>query len=203
MIWPQALAPETHQQVRSLNVYLNTALGFIFLFEVNGVYKLKNELFNKSLLIAAILGITQSLWNIQATMQWNQYRSLLRSELASAPAGVLLFANSGMQNLSREHGLSNGIHNDWATGYLSIYTYPGNEKKTLMAHTYDNVFRPLDVRDSTELPVLKKYNISFREFKSGLNDQLNRGELIIPDRDLPKALKWFETDSVGVNNFFE
>jgi hypothetical protein len=202
-IFPESLAPETHQQVRSLNIYLNMGLGFILIFALKGKIEFSAVFSKYAFLMISILAIVQCLWNIQATNHWNRYRHILSNEIEKADPGVLFFMETDMPNLREKHGLSNGIHNDWATGYLSIYTNPKTDIETLMAHSYDNLFRPIDVRDSTELPDLSKYGIKFTIFRKGLGDQLQSGKMTIPYRPLPDIAKWFETDTVGVNNYFE
>jgi hypothetical protein len=200
IIFPQGMAFETQQQVRSLNIYLNLGLGILMFLTISGKITIENNIYKRFFKLIGVLIIAQSLWHIQASFQWMKYLEIVKNEMKTKKDGLILFEETSLIDMNNNHNLSNGIHNDWAIGYLSILINEDKNIRNIIAHSYDNIFRPFDPRDSTQLPNLSKYGISFDRYLDGLKQQ---GDLTIPDRPLPEILKWFETDSVGENDYFD
>ncbi|MEO9885222.1 MAG: hypothetical protein ABJR05_00695 [Balneola sp.] len=201
VFWAEAMAPETHQQVRSINIYLCVLLTVPIFFIVSGKMELREKWTKQAKVFVLILGIIQIYWNISATYHWNQYIAILQSTIDKSKPGLVLAQNTNLLNLNDEYKISNGFHNDWDTPLMSILFAPDRSNiKTIIAHSYDNIYHPLNPRDTTLFPDLSNYGVNYDIYFNALDDQ---GEVSIPDRPIPEFLKWIETQTTGVNDYFE
>ncbi|MEQ9264448.1 MAG: hypothetical protein RLN81_04460 [Balneolaceae bacterium] len=201
LFWPEAMAPETHQQVRSINIYLCVILAAFLFLTATKKLRLNTEWKTNAIPFVLILGLLQVYWNMMATYQWNNYLDIFTETLSEAPDGLILAQDTKLLDLNNEYGLSNGFHNDWDTPLMSILFAPdGGEIETIMAHSYDNIYHPVDPRDTDQLPNLEKYNVDYSRYLLALSKQ---DSISIPDRPLPEILKWIETNTTGVNDFFD
>lgn len=199
-IWPESLAPETHQQVRSLNIYFTLVLAIAaFLIHI-GKIKVELEWWRMSYKVLVILSVVQIGWAIQATYQWNQYVEIFKQELAELSPGLHLAQETSLLDLNENYGLSNGMHNDWDTALMSILFAPDDSVKAIISHTFGNVYYPVDPYDPESMPFLEKYGITLFPYFDALSKQ---DTIIVPDRPLPKIFEWFSTESVGENDFFD
>lgn len=201
LLWPESLAPETHQQVRSLNIYF-TAVISVFVFLVhNGSIQLSFLWKKTAFRMVLVLGLVQVAWALQATAQWNSYLDILKQELAAQPAGLIPAQETTLLSLNDTYGYSNGLHNDWDTAYMSILFAPDrSDVQTIIAHSYGNVYFPVDPSDHEQMPDLQAYGVNLEAYWKARAVQ---DSVRIPDRPLPDLFKWFETETVGENDFFE
>ena len=65
---------------------------------------------------------------------------------------------------------------------------------------FGNVYYPADPYDIESLPDLSRYGKSLDKYFQALSEQ---DTVIVPDRPLPDILKWFSTETVGENDYFE
>jgi len=148
-----------------------------------------------------ILGALQLFWNISATYHWNNYLNIFQSTLDKSPSGLVLAQDTKLMNLNSEYGLSNGYHNDWDTPLMSIlFAHDRSRIKTIIAHSYDNIYHPVNPRDTTQFPNLSRYGVNYDEYFDALSRQ---GKIVVPDRPIPEFLQWIETQTTGVNDYFE
>lgn len=201
VIWAEAMAPETHQQVRSINIYLSVALVVpLFLIAINKISLTELWIKNAKVFIL-ILGLIQIHWGIMATVHWNKYIEIFQETLSVSPAGLVLAQDTNLLDLNTNYGLSNGFHNDWDTPLMSILFAPDRTNiKTIIAHSYDNIYHPVNPRDITQFPDLSAYGVNYDLYFEALD---NQGEIVIPDRPIPEFLKWIETNTTGINDYFE
>jgi hypothetical protein len=121
--------------------------------------------------------------------------------LDQSPSGLVLAQDTKLMNLNSEYGLSNGYHNDWDTPLMSILFAPDRSQiKTIIAHSYDNIYHPVNPRDTTQFPDLSRYGVNYDVYFDALSKQ---AEIEIPDRPIPEFLQWIETQTTGVNDYFE
>ncbi len=201
IFWVEAMAPETHQQVRAINIYLCVLITVpLFLISI-GKLTLKEEWVTQAKTFVLILGAIQIFWNISATYQWNKYTSILQSIIEESEPGLVLAQDTKLMDLNNQYGMSNGFHNDWDTPLMSILFAPDRTQiKTIIAHSYDNIYHPVNPRDTTQFPNLSRYGVNYDLYFEAL---ANQGEIAIPDRPIPEFLKWIETQTTGINDYFE
>lgn len=200
LIWPQSLAPETHQQVRSLNIYFTALLSFGAFLMAIGRLKPPEAWVSLATKTLIILGFVQVGWAIQATYQWNSYIDIFQEELASLPPGLQRAQDTSLLDLNNNYRLSNGLHNDWDTALMSVLFSPTDSVKTVIAHSFDNVYYPVDPKSRESMPDLEKYGVTLNPYFEAFSKQ---DSVVIPDRPLPKIFQWFETETVGENDYFE
>lgn len=189
-VWPLSLAPETHQQMRSLNVYLPAALlALLWAFHARR-WRPSVETWRLAGVLVAALALAQSAWNLQATAHWNRYVDLFRAELRRLPAGLVRFEDTALARMPETHRLSAGLHCDWSVAHMSLLFAPERSIRTIIAHTYDNVYKPFDPRRPEQLPDLSRLGYDYQPYLEALARQ---GEVTIPDRALPEWLRWLET----------
>ncbi len=200
IIWPESLAPETHQQVRSLNIYFTALLSITaFLVYIKKI-NLQLPVVKRVVITVVILGFVQIGWALLATKEWNNYLEIFKSELEQAEPGLQLAQNTSLLDMNGNYGMSNGIHNDWDTSLMSILFSPSDSVETIIAHAFGNVYYPADPYDIESLPDLSRYGKSLDKYFQALSEQ---DTVIVPDRPLPDILKWFSTETVGENDYFE
>jgi hypothetical protein len=190
LVWPQALAPEAHQQLRSLNVYLPLALIALLWAVIAGQVTPTDAWWRATARGVAVLTLTQAVWNLQATRHWERYVAIVREELTSGPPGVRRFQDSRLVDLPTRYRLSAGLHCDWSAPHLSLLLAPDGVARVLLAHSYTNLYKPYDPRDADRVPDLSRYGVDVGPFRAGRAAQ---GEVAIPVRDLPPWLRWLET----------
>ncbi len=147
-----------------------------------------------------ILSIVQIGWALQATYQWNTYLDIFEEELASLEPGLHAAQETSLLDMNNNYGLSNGIHNDWDTPLMSILFAPSDTISVIIAHTYGNIYHPVDPTNREHFPELEKYGITYTPYFNALQKQ---DSVHIPDRPLPQILEWFSTETVGENDYFE
>ena len=195
------MAPETHQQVRSINIYLCVLLVVPLFMIVTGKLQLNSSWKNQAKLFVLILGALQIFWNISATYHWNNYLEVFQSTLEEKPAGLVLAQDTDLLDLNSTYGISNGFHNDWDTPLMSILFAPDRSQiKTIIAHSFDNIYHPVNPRDSTQFPDLRRYGVNYDEYFKAFSKQ---EEVLIPERPIPEILQWIETNTTGINDYFE
>jgi hypothetical protein len=190
-VWPQAVAPETHQQLRSMNVYVPAVLLVILWGYEAGRWKIRPDVWRLGYGLVGMLGIAQSVWNMEATAQWNRYVEVFRAELDRLPNGLVRFQDTRLAELPERYQISAGMHCDWSPVFLSVLLTPNPEVRTIIAHSYENVFKPLDPRNPTELPDLSGVGINYGSYLQALSES---PPVVIPDRELPDWLKWLEAN---------
>ncbi|MBO6535985.1 MAG: hypothetical protein JJ966_07145 [Balneolaceae bacterium] len=200
IIWAESLAPETHQQVRSLNIYFTALLAIVAFFVAQKKIKISREIYRSAVRVFLIIAFVQIGWAIQATMQWNEYLDIFKQELASLEPGLHLAQETTLLDINEEYGLSNGMHNDWDTVLMSILFSPDDSVKAIIAHAYGNVYFPVDPYDASSVPDLSAYGKNMDKYFNALARQ---DTVLVPDRPLPDILKWFSTETVGENDYFE
>ena len=201
IFWAEAMAPETHQQVRSINIYLSVVLVVPLFFIVTTKITLSDYWKKNAVVLILIMGMIQIYWNIMATAKWNQYLAIFQETLAENPPGLILAQDTKLLDLNGQHGLSNGFHNDWDAPLMSILFAPDHtDIRTIVAHSYDNIYHPVNPRDTTQFPDLSLYGVSYTSYFEALSKQ---GEIEIPERPIPDFLRWIETQTTGINDYFE
>lgn len=201
LFWAEAMAPETHQQVRSINIYLCVLLLVPLFLMVTEKIQFNSSWKEYAKIFVFILGALQIFWNISATYHWNNYLAIFQSTLENNTPGLVLAQNTKLLDLNNEYGLSNGYHNDWDTPLMSILFAPDRSSiKTVIAHSYDNIYHPENPRDTTQFPDLSRYGVKYDEYFKALSRQ---GEIVVPDRPIPEFLQWIETKTTGINDYFE
>jgi hypothetical protein len=154
-----------------------------------------------SLRVMALLVVLQLIWAVSATHQWNRYLVILQMTLEQAPSGLVLAQDTPLMNLPTHASLSNGFHNDWDAPLMSILFAPNpGAIRTIIAHNYNNLYHPLDPRDLESLPDLSRYGFDLSEY---IEAYLQQDPVIVPDMKLPSFLQWIETQTTGINDFFE
>jgi hypothetical protein len=191
LYWPQALAPETHQQMRSMNVFVPVALLLVLWGHEAGRWCIRPGVWRMGIVLVAILGVAQSGWNLQATAQWNRYVEIFRSELVRLPAGPVRFQDTRLAERSARDGISAGMHCDWAAGHMSILLAPNPAVRTIVLHSYDNLFKPFDPRIAEELPDLSQFGYDYQPYLKALKQQ---PRVEVPERELPDWLKWLDAE---------
>jgi hypothetical protein len=267
LFWHNAMAPETHQQLRSLNIYGTALLSFIVFIAVTtlkkGPWQALREYFlhliapasdlemryseteshrdvrqnnlidagtpptfgildrillqigrfwNRGLpglqdsriwtiRVIAILVVIQLMWAFSSTYQWNRYLNILRTTLQESPSGLVLAQDTPLVQLPAYASISNGFHNDWDAPLMSILFAPDpGAVRTIIAHNYNNLYHPLDPRDLASLPDLSRYGFDLNPY---IEAYLQQDPVHIPDMELPRFLQWLETQTTGINDFFE
>lgn len=201
IIWAEAMAPETHQQVRAINIYLCVLILVPMFLTVTGKLNFSSEWLYKAKVFVLILGSIQIYWGIAATVHWNNYLEIFQSTIENSPDGLVLAQDTDLLDLNSAYGISNGFHNDWDTPLMSILFAPDRSNiKTIIAHSYDNIYHPLNPRDTTSFPDLSTYGVNYDIYFEELS---NQGEVVIPERPIPDFLKWIETQTTGINDYFE
>lgn len=200
IVWPESLAPETHQQVRSLNIYFTAVLSIVAYLYYRGVFNIEMSWKKTALKALMILGIVQLGWAAGATWRWNQYLEIFKKELAVNGPGLIKAQDTSLLDLNSTYGLSNGLHNDWDTVYMSILFSPSRDVSTIIAHSYGNVYHPVDPYNRETMPDLNKYGKNLQLYFKALSKQ---DSVVISDRPLPGFFKWFETKTIGENDYFE
>jgi hypothetical protein len=151
--------------------------------------------------IIAVLVVVQLIWAFSATHQWNRYLQILQNTLEEAPSGLVLAQDTPLTRLPEYACISNGFHNDWDAPLMSILFAPNPATiRTIIAHSYDNLYHPLDPRDLESLPDLSRYGFDLSAYIDAYHKQ---GPVVVPDMELPRFLKWLETQTTGINDFFE
>jgi|GEM_PF-2076024 len=201
ILWAEAMAPETHQQVRSINIYLSVLLVIPLFFIVTNRIKLSENWKNTAKTFVFILGLVQVFWGVMATSKWNGYINLFQDTIANSPNGLVLAQNTDLLDLNNQYGISNGFHNDWDTPLMSILFAPDrSDIKTIIAHSYNNIYHPVNPKDLSQFPDLSKYGVNYESYIEALSKQ---DSVFIPDRPIPEFLQWIETNTTGINDYFE
>ena len=200
LIWPESLAPETHQQVRSLNIYFTAILAIGAFFVAQKKLTIPRVIYRKAVRIFLVLALVQIGWAIQATMQWNKYLEIFQAELSQLEPGLHLAQETSLLDVKKEYEISNGMHNDWDTALMSVLFSPEDSVKAIIAHAYGNVYFPVDPYDRSSIPDLSAYGKNVDIYFDALAKQ---DTVLVPDRPLPDILKWFSTETVGENDYFE
>ncbi|XWN36909.1 MAG: hypothetical protein ROO71_13220 [Balneola sp.] len=201
VFWAEAMAPETHQQVRSINIYLSVLLVVPLFFVVNKKIELTENWKVTAKMLVLILGVVQVYWGIMATAKWNGYIEFFQKTIAESEHGLVLAQDTDLLDLNNNYGISNGFHNDWDTPLMSILFAPNrSDIKTIIAHSYDNIYHPVNPRDTTQFPKLSKYGVNYSTYFEALGKQ---DSVIIPDRPIPEFLQWIETNTTGINDYFD
>lgn len=189
LLWPRGIAPETHLQMRALNVYVPAALMIVLWGAEAGWWRWRDDLWRPLAVLVAALGIAQSGWNIQATAQWNRYVAVFRSELQRLPAGLVRFQDTRLAELPERYGISAGMHCDWSAAQMSILFAPEKSVRTIIAHSYDNIYKPMDPRNPADLPDFSRFGYDYAPYLAALAKQ---GPVEIPRRPFPPWLEWLD-----------
>lgn len=200
IFWAEAMAPETHQNVRSINIYLSVFLVVPLFLLANNKLNLTDNWIKKATIFVLLLGSIQIYWGIAATIRWNQYLDIFQQTIDNKHAGLILTQDTKLLDLNSNYNISNGFHNDWDTPLMSILFAPNrSDIKTIIAHSYDNIYHPVNPRDTTQFPDLKKYGVNYESYIEALSKQ---DSILIPDRPIPEFLQWIETNTTGINDYF-
>lgn len=160
---PTTLALNLQYRARVLNVYLPILLACCLLAIHGKWFTVGPAVWHKAYLLLALLGISQGLWHLSATYQWNKYLLIFRQEI-HRNCGLIPFEQSVLSALDKApHHISRSMNWGWTMPVMStILGAQNGQIRTIIDNSpAPGYWEPFDPAVPDQLPDLSYYGVNY------------------------------------------
>ncbi len=176
--WPifdlNNLKPERQYNDRSMQLLVPLALLVVAWF-IARKPKWFQSCHHYLVVFSASLLLAQSLWQINATWQWNGFVGIWRGVLASRSGPISLSGTT--LGISSLQGQSLSFDWSWANPTLSIMLAPQGRVKSLIIAPDWEKWQPFNPLEPSDLPKLQRYGINYDDYINALLKQKAAGDI--------------------------
>jgi hypothetical protein len=125
--------------------------------------------FDRAMIVVAILAFSQMTWQILATAQWWGYVEMFRAEL-SQHKGFIPYEHSPIARQPAGIQVIRNLVWAWTNPSMSIVLAPGGQVSTIFGASPGR-WQPFDPQNPRELPKLGKYGIDYSAYVRAITSQ--------------------------------
>lgn len=174
---PTTLSPHLQYEARILIAYLPAVLACILCAVHKGWFSIQLVVWRRMFVLLALLGISQGIWHLTATYQWNKYLQIFRREVSNN-CGLIPFEQSALSVLDKSpYHVSTSMNWNWTIPTMSIVIAQHGLVKAIVASPSSSRCKPCNPFNPAipeQLPDLRRYGVNYEPYIRALRHHDNR-----------------------------